>query len=453
MDRREFIKKMGATTAAASAIVYAKGRSKATGGLDKLFSSENEPTDNMTKRTFSGIQKPVSLLGYGGMRWPTIKNDNGHQVIDQEKVESLIDYAMKHGVNYYDTAPVYHGGASEGAMGKALSRYPRESFQIATKLSNFNKSQWNVDAAKKMYEHSMKQLQVDYIDYYLLHSLGKGRDSFIRRFAENGILDFLQEERKQGRIRHLGFSFHGDRESFLTALDYPVKWDFVQIQLNYFDWITDSDERPSAQYMYSELEKRGIPVVVMEPLLGGRLAKLDNSLMEELKKRDAEKSPASWAFRFVGSLPQIMTVLSGMTYMSHLTENIDVFSPLVPITGDEQTFLQETAVSMMKHPVIPCTACRYCMPCPFGVDIPGNFAYFNKQLLAGQVPASRQSANYAKARKRFLADIGKSVNAKAQSTHCTACGHCLPQCPQHIQIPDQMKRINKLIEEFKNKKS
>lgn len=145
-----------------------------------------------------------------------------------------------------------------------------------------------------------------------------------------------------------------------------------------------------------------------------------------------------------------MTTLSGMTYQSHLTENINVFSPLVPITEADKTFLEETAVAMMKHPVIPCTACRYCMPCPFGVDIPGNFAYFNKQLLAGQVPASKQSANYAKARKRFLADISKSVKAKAQSVNCTACGHCLPQCPQHIQIPDQMKRINKLIKELKN---
>lgn len=450
MDRREFLKKMGATTMATSTIVYAKSINKATGGLDKLVWPDNEPTDNMTKRTFPNIQKPVSLLGYGGMRWPTKKNDDGKRMIDQEKVESLIDYAMKHGVNYYDTAPVYHGGASERAMGKALSRYPRESFQIATKLSNFNPSQWNLEAAKKMYSHSMEELGVDYIDFYLLHSLDKGRDAFLKRFAENGILDFLQEERKQGRIRHLGFSFHGDRESFLTALDYPVKWDFVQIQLNYFDWIQDSDERPSAQYMYSELEKRGIPVVVMEPLLGGRLAKLDNSLLEELKKRDPEKSPASWAFRFVGSLPQIMTTLSGMTYQSHLTENINVFSPLVPITEADKTFLEETAVAMMKHPVIPCTACRYCMPCPFGVDIPGNFAYFNKQLLAGQVPASKQSTNYAKARKRFLADISKSVKAKAQSVNCTACGHCLPQCPQHIQIPDQMKRINKLIKELKN---
>ena len=155
MDRREFLKKMGATTMATSTIVYAKSINKATGGLDKLVWPDNEPTDNMTKRTFSNIQKPVSLLGYGGMRWPTKKNDDGKRMIDQEKVESLIDYAMKHGVNYYDTAPVYHGGASERAMGKALSRYPRESFQIATKLSNFNPSQWNLEAAKKMYSHSI----------------------------------------------------------------------------------------------------------------------------------------------------------------------------------------------------------------------------------------------------------------------------------------------------------
>ncbi|MBQ8099537.1 MAG: aldo/keto reductase [Bacteroidaceae bacterium] len=448
IKRRDFIKLLGAGTAAVSTAAYAQSGENAPAGLEALLSPS--PKTEMTMRP-DKTGKKVSLLGYGGMRWPT-KQQEGRRggPIDQEKVDELIDYAMKHGVNYYDTAPVYHGGQSERAMGKSLSRYSRKSYYIATKLSNFNPAQWDFDSSKEMYENSFEQLGVKYIDFYLLHSLGAGKEQFDNRFLKNGMLEFLISERKKGRIKRLGFSFHGDRESFLYALNQDVDWDFVQIQLNYFDWSQDADNRPGAAYMYNELDKRGIPIVVMEPLLGGRLANLNDKLLAELKQRDVDQSPAAWAFRFVGTQPRIMTALSGMTYMQHLEENIRTFSPLKPLTEDEQTFLQETATAMMKYPTVPCTACRYCMPCPFNVDIPANFAYLNKCIEAGAIPASRQSGNYAKLREAFLSNFDNSVPQKTQSLNCTECKHCVPLCPQHIKIPEQMKRINQLVENLKN---
>lgn len=447
INRRDFLRIAGG---AGAALTTAAATRAGTAAIHWAEGNNTAGSSPMTLRDVAGTGQPVSLLGYGGMRWPETTNGEGGRVVDQEKVNTLIDYAMKHGVNYYDTAPVYHRGQSERVMGKALARYPRNSFFVATKLSNFNPGEWTLEASKKIYEHSFSELGVDYIDFYLLHSLGAGKDAFMKRFVDNGVLDFLVKEREAGRIKRLGFSFHGDRESFLTALNYDVKWDFVQIQMNYHDWMEDSDKRPSARYLYTELEKRKIPVVVMEPLLGGRLAKLNDKLLAELKRRDPDQSPASWAFRFVGTQPQVQTILSGMTYMEHLVEDVNIFSPLKPLDDEQQHFLEETAVAMMKYPTIPCTACKYCMPCPFGVDIPGNFAYFNKCLLEGNVPASRQSEGYARARQNFLGDFAKSVAEKQQSSHCTACGHCVPLCPQHIKIPDQMKRINQLVAQLKN---
>ena len=297
IKRRSFFKMIGTGTAALSSIVYARAVTQSP-----LVSSLLPPAPGETKMTTRldpVTGKGVSILGYGGMRWPS-----KDRRILQDKVNELIDVAMKNGVNYYDTAPVYHNGQSEKAMGESLRRYPRESYFIATKLSNFNANDWSFERSKAIYDNSFKELGLDYIDFYLLHSVGPGKENFDKRFVNNGMLDFLQKERQEGRIRHLGFSYHGNRESFLHALSLDVKWDFVQIQLNYFDWLQDSDNRPSAEYLYEELTKRQIPVVVMEPLLGGRLAKLNDQLLAKLKERDPNQTPAAWAFRFAGSFTQ-----------------------------------------------------------------------------------------------------------------------------------------------------
>jgi Predicted oxidoreductases of the aldo/keto reductase family len=284
----------------------------------------------MTYRTNPKTGDKVSLLGYGFMRLPKIpKKDGSGDEIDQDTVNKLTDYAIAHGVNYFDTSPAYCEGQSEHAMGIALKRHPRNKYFIATKLSNFDPKVWSREASLEMYRNSFKELQVDYLDYLLLHGIGMdGMEALHGRYLDNGVLDFLLKEREAGRIRNLGFSYHGDVKVFDYLLSTDIKWDFVQIQLNYVDWKHASEWNTNADYLYGELKKRNIPAVIMEPLRGGKLAQLDYKSTEILKRYDQEANAASWAFRFAGSQPDVLTVLSGMTYMEHLQDNIRTYSPL-----------------------------------------------------------------------------------------------------------------------------
>ena len=289
----------------------------------------------MVYRTNPTTGDRVSLLGYGCMRWPTRKRADGNgDEVDQEAVNELIDYAIAHGVNYFDTSPVYVQGWSEKSTGIALKRHPREKFLIATKLSNF--SNYTRENSIAMYRKSFEDLQVDYIDYYLLHSVGNGGiKTFRARYIDNGMIDFLMEERKAGRIRNLGFSFHGTTDVFdeILAMHDHIHWDFVQIQLNYADWRHASGNNVNAEYLYGELVKRDIPAIIMEPLLGGRLSRLNDHLVARLKQHRPQESVASWAFRFAGSFPKVLTVLSGMTYMEHLQDNSPHLFPPRPLHG------------------------------------------------------------------------------------------------------------------------
>ena len=371
-------------------------------------------------------------------------------MIDQEKVNQLVDYAMKHGVNYYDTSPVYVQGWSEKATGIALKRYPRKRFKIATKLSNF--SNYTRENSIKMYKQSFVDLQVEYIDYYLLHSIGNGGiRTFNARYIENGMLDYLIKEREAGRIRHLGFSFHGTKDVFdeVLAMHEQVHWDFVQIQLNYLDWNHASGNNVNADYLYEELQKKHIPAIIMEPLLGGRLSKLPDHIVARLKQRQPENSVASWAFRFAGSPANVLTVLSGMTYMEHLQDNLRTYSPLVPLTEDERQFLFDTADLITQYPTIPCNDCKYCMPCPYGIDIPAILLHYNKCVNEGNLARSIQDENYHQARRAFLVGYDRSVPRLRQADHCIGCKQCNPHCPQSIDIPHQMQRINDFVENLK----
>ncbi|MDE5848297.1 MAG: aldo/keto reductase, partial [Muribaculaceae bacterium] len=375
--------------------------------------------------------------------------------IDQEAVNRLVDTALEHGVNYFDTSPAYCKGKSEGATGTALSRHPRHSYYIATKLSNFAPQTQSREASIAMYNNSLKELQTDYIDYMLLHAVGGGGlDNLRKRYIDNGILDFLLKEREEGRIKNLGFSYHGDIEVFdhLLSKHDEYKWDFVQIQLNYLDWKRNKDEEPlsvNAHYLYDELEKRNIPAVIMEPLLGGRLAKVPDNIANRLKQRNPEESIASWAFRFAGTHPGVMTVLSGMTYMEHLEDNLHTYSPLDPLTEEEQEFLMETADIMKQYPTVPCNDCKYCMPCPYGIDIPANLLHYNKCVNEDHIPTSTQSPNYAKARRAFLVSLDRSVPKLRQANHCIGCNQCAPHCPQGIDIPGELHRIDAYVERLK----
>ena len=451
IDRREFLKKAGSSAlviGGLGAVAGCKGDSSAAPGATAKGA---EGTGEMTYRTNSVRGDKVSILGYGCMRWPMVKDENGRDVCDQEAIDRLIDYAIGHGVNYFDTAPVYLQGQSESATGKSLKRYPRESYYIATKLSNFSNA--SKENSIEMYRKSLENLQTDYLDYYLLHSLGN-EAGFRYRFVDNGIMDFLLEERKAGRIRNLGFSFHGSREGFDEMMAYHEKyhWDFVQIQLNYVDWRHASGRNADAEYLQQELDKRGIQSVIMEPLLGGRLSKVPQYVADRLKERNPEGSVASWAFRFAGTHPGVLTVLSGMTYMEHLQDNVKTYSPLVPLTEDELAFLDETAAIMQKYPTIPCNDCKYCMPCPYGIDIPAILLHYNKCVNAGEVAASINDEGYRKARRAYLVSYDRAVPKLRQASRCIGCNQCMSHCPQSINIPRELHKIDRYVENLKQDK-
>lgn len=449
MSRREFLKIVGISTATTTMALTGCGQKQQAG--QKLQAQGEIPTDKMTLRVNPKTNEKVSLLGYGCMRWPTLPApEKGGNVIDQDAVNEQIDYAMAHGVNYYDTSPVYVQGWSEKSTGIALKRHPREKFYVATKLSNF--SNYTRENSIAMYRKSFEDLQVDYIDYYLLHSIGNGGiETFRARYIDNGMIDFLMKEREAGRIRNLGFSFHGTVDVFdeVLAMHDKVHWDFVQIQLNYVDWRHASKKNVDAEYLYAELEKRHIPAIIMEPLLGGRLSNVPDHIVSRLKQRQPEVSIASWAFRFAGSFPGVLTVLSGMTYMEHLQDNLRTYSPLVPLTEEEHEFLEQTADLMMQYPTIPCNDCKYCMPCPYGIDIPAVLLHYNKCVNEGNLSTSSHDKNYEEARRAFLIGYDRSVPRLRQASHCIGCGQCVSRCPQSIEIPDELHRIDQYVEKLK----
>ena len=385
------------------------------------------------------------------MRLPFLEKSDE---IDQEMVNELVDYAMAHGVNYFDTSPAYCRGLSERATGIALSRHPRDSYFVATKLSNF--SNFTRGNSIAMYRKSFEEMQVDCIDYYLLHSVGGGDGMGLlnARFFDNGMVDFLLKEREAGRIRNLGFSYHGDIRVFdyLLSRHDEFKWDFVQIQLNYLDWRHAKQinaNNTDAEYLYGELAKRNIPAIIMEPLLGGRLSNVPDNIVARLKQREPAQSVASWAFRFAGSFPGVLTVLSGMTRMEHLQDNLRTYSPLKPLSEEEFQFLIDTAKLMMEFDTIPCNDCKYCMPCPYGIDIPAILLHYNKCLNEGNIPQSAQSEGYRKARRIYLVGYDRSVPKLRQADHCTGCGQCNPHCPQGIDIPKELHRIDAYVEKLK----
>ncbi len=456
IDRRKFLKVLGAGAVTTTAAMYGCSYQSDSAAING--SPGDTQTGEMTYRTSPSTGDKVSILGYGCMRLPTINNTSARDTqdeIDQDMVNELTDYAIAHGVNYFDTSPAYCRGRSEHAMGIALSRHPRDSYFIATKLSNFSPDTWSRQASIAMYHNSLKELQVDYLDYMLLHGIGMGGMEALKgRYLDNGMLDFLIKEREAGRIRNLGFSYHGDIEVFdyLLSRHDEIKWDFVQIQLNYVDWKHAKEvntRNTDAEYLYAEVSKRNIPAIIMEPLLGGRLSNVPNHIVGRLKQRRPTDSVASWAFRFAGSLEGVLTVLSGMTYMEHLKDNLRTYSPLVPLTENDKEFLEETAQLMLKYPTIPCNDCKYCMPCPYGLDIPAILIHYNKCVNEGNVPESSQEENYRKARRAFLVGYDRSVPRLRQANHCIGCDQCVHHCPQNINIPGELHRIDQFVEQLK----
>ena len=403
-------------------------------------------------RTWDKMGETLGMLGLGCMRLPSVSGGGGFGRggrLDQEAVNAMVDYAIAHGVNYFDTAPAY--GESEVVTGNALSRHPRGSYKIATKISNMGGGRPTLDAGKQMFETSLKNLQVDYVDFLLLHNI-QNIAGYNSRFKDNGLFDWLLEQKAAGRIKHLGFSFHGSNDD-LPALVDLYDWDFVQIQLNYVDWKEMSggwgsgSGTTSSEFLYNYLVGKGIPVLVMEPVKGGALASVSDGVVSVMRERHPDLTPAANALTFVGSLPGVMVTLSGMSNMEQMKENVSIFTGFKPFDQKEMDFMLTVADLHKSRGQIPCTACSYCMPCPAGVDIPGNFKVYNSASDALISTETGRSDVVAK-RQAFLKlynEQDKAIRADA----CIGCNTCLPKCPQHISIPSHMQRIKDIVASLK----
>ncbi|MDR1066907.1 MAG: aldo/keto reductase [Clostridiales bacterium] len=367
----------------------------------------------MEKRTFKGNER-ISLLGFGCMRLPLKGEKPGD--IDEEKFQEMIDLAIKRGVNYFDTAYIYHAGHSEPAVGRALAKYPRESFKLATKLPTWLiKSESDIE---RIFNEQLERCGVDYFDFYLVHSIDASKLDIIEK---NRICGHLAEKRNQGKIRHLGFSFH-DTPDVLEKVVKMYKWEFGQIMVNYIDW-----ELQDAKRQYEILEENGIPAIVMEPVKGGALTNLTNEATAIFQKADPNSDPASWALRYAASLPNVFTVLSGMSNIDQMTQNLDTFSNFRPMTDEDYKTVKKAVAAYRLSSNIQCTACNYCMDCKFGVDIPKVFAIYNQYLRDNE--KFRFSMNYS------------ILPQKNRASSCVACGECEKACPQHLKISSLMKKV------------
>ena len=367
----------------------------------------------------------LSILGFGCMRFPMKGNS-----IDEPRSIALIRDSIEKGINYFDTAYFYNGGKSEPLLGKALAGGYRKQVRIATKLPPFMVSK--LEGAKKIFANQLSKLATDYIDYYLLHML-TDKATFDRMVAI-GVMEWLEQLKAEGRILNIGFSFHGskiDFEQILTA--YP--WDFCQIQYNYMDEHNQAT-KAGLQLAYS----MGIPVIVMEPLRGGRLVNnLPKEVRDTFQGYASDRSPAEWALRWIWNHPEVTVVLSGMSDEAQLSENIRIASDAQAgaLTEAELEVFEQVKRVLHEKTKIPCTACGYCMPCPSGVNIPGCFSVYNDKYLMG-----------GKGRRQYLQTLGVLSKQPAYASMCTECGKCEKHCPQNIEIRKQLKLVKKELEGF-----
>ncbi|MEG2777062.1 MAG: aldo/keto reductase [Cellulosilyticaceae bacterium] len=375
----------------------------------------------MLKRTYKDTGLEISTLGLGCMRLPKVSTEG--EEIDFEKAQEIVDYAYANGINYYDTAYIYHGGQSEEFIGGALKKYPRDTYNLVTKMPI-----WRVEKkedVEQIFNEQLKNCQVEYFDFYLCHAINE--DNF-KQYIEYGAYEFLSKMKEEGKIRYLGFSFH-DKPHVMENVCDTYKWDFAQIQLNYLDW-----EMQDAKRQYEILEERGIPCIVMEPVRGGVLANPCEASNELFKEARPDKSIASWAIRYAASLPNVLTVLSGMSNLDQIKDNVETMTHFEPLTEKDHETIGRALEAYKKKDTVPCTGCRYCMDCPLGVDIPEMFKIYNDYAV------SKNKDQYHVAYHQT--DEGLRVH------HCIACGKCTTHCPQSIQIPEKMKMIKDLIEKL-----
>ena len=375
----------------------------------------------MLYHEFQGLE--LSALGMGAMRLPVIDGDDAR--VDENAVKEMVAYAIEHGVNYFDTAWGYHNGQSELALGRALAAYPRDSFYLADKFPGYDLS--NMDKVEEIFEAQLEKCGVDYFDFYLFHNVCElNIDAYLDR--SHRIYAYLTEQKKNGRIRHLGFSAHGSCEVIRRFLDaYGDAMEFAQIQLNYLDW-----DFQGAKDKVELLTAHGLPVWVMEPLRGGSLAKLAPEEEEKLRALRPNESMASWAFRFLQSVPEVTVILSGMSDLEQLKQNVETFSQDRPLSEAERTALLGIAGDMVKKIVLPCTACRYCTShCPQGLNIPELLALYNEHCFT---------------KGGFIAPMAVSaIPEDKRPNACIGCRSCEAVCPQQIKISEAMADFSRML--------
>lgn len=370
----------------------------------------------MIKKTFDKSGISSSVLGFGGMRMP-VKNGE----LDFPEAEKLVHRAYERGVTYFDTAWMYHGGKSELLFGKALAAFPRDSFTIATKCPV-----WLVEKEEDfdtIFEKQLENLATDYVDFYLLHALSAERFETVKKF---GLYEKALQKQKEGKIKYIGFSFHDLNSAFCDILDaYP--WDFVQIQYNYID-----NRMTKAYELYDAATERDIPIVVMEPVRGGLLAELPEHMEAIFREVSPERSTASFALRWVAGRSNVKVVLSGMSTIEQLEENAATFESPFILNEKEYAAVEAVVEKIAEIDTVPCTACAYCLPCPFGVIIPDVFKFSNDYLMF------RNAGRVKEAYDRF-------VPADNRASACKECGACETKCPQQIKIIENLKKADKIL--------
>lgn len=375
----------------------------------------------VTKRKIEKLGVDASLLGFGCMRFPTKDGK-----IDEERAEKMLDKAYEAGVNYFDTAWPYHGGTSEPFVGRVMKKYPRESFMFATKLPPWEIK--TLEDAERIFKTQLEHLQSDYVDFYLMHAMGK--DTW-DRMRDLGVVELLEKYKKEGKIKYLGFSFHDAYPVFEEIIKY-CDWDFCQIQLNYMDV-----NEQAGMKGYELAEKLNVPIVIMEPVKGGSLANLPSEVVDPFVKLAKDASNASWALKWVASLSNVKVVLSGMSDEAQLEDNLKTFTGFVPFGEAENNAVKEVADAIRARVKNGCTGCRYCMPCPAGVDIPANFAMWNFSSMYNNKGHVTWVLN------------NQLKDGKTRADNCIKCGKCEKACPQQLKIRDDLEQVAKLIAECK----
>lgn len=368
----------------------------------------------MNYKNFKDIK--LSSLGLGNMRLPAKEGDKTGQLIDYEKAFKIIDHAYGSGINYFDTAYVYNNGDSEKCLGECMKKHPRDSFYLATKFHIGANPDY-----KAVFEEQLKRLQTDYIDFYLIHCVMDGN---VDQYLKSGAIEYFLEKQKEGKIKYLGFSSHAGTAALTKFADHH-QWDFAQIQLNYYDWnySTTAEE-------HKILTERNIPIMVMEPVRGGRLSNLTPDAEKLLKEAHPEWSISSWALRFVNSLPGIQVVLSGMSNLDQLNDNLATFSDSVKFTDADREVLFKACNLFKTQLLIPCTACRYCTDgCPMQINIPAYLKLYNDYKVDGPWA---------------LSDADK-IESEGKPYDCIGCGACTGHCPQSIDTPTYMQELGKLL--------